>query len=262
MDQSISPFETFSPGSHLILGDAGSGKTRLMWAILQSDFLDDNAINIVLTDSQKDAWYLPSRKPITTLDPYATDISWASNPSRSGISYCACEYIPRVITFLECLATWSIQSEHEKDSVPQPVRIFLDFSSRHWGLPEFVEQVSRLHYISSTRSEDHAHPIELWVSQGLSGKIPTRVRAFFSGFHIILLNPAPSGWAREIPAWLASADQTDVTGQPGSTGQPDATGLAAVCLQNADFQQTAGFYYATQNGQLSLYSNQIEISTP
>ncbi|MDR2736708.1 MAG: hypothetical protein LBB49_04010, partial [Gracilibacteraceae bacterium] len=152
MNQLIGPFESFSPGCHLIIGDAGSGKTRLMWVALQNGFLEGSAINIVLTDSQKNAWYLPSKKPITTLDPYSTDISWASNPKHSGIYYCACEYIPRIITFLECLATWSIQSENEKDLAPQTVRIFLDFSTKHWMLPEFVEQVSRLHYISSTRN--------------------------------------------------------------------------------------------------------------
>ncbi|MCL1853113.1 MAG: hypothetical protein FWF88_08795 [Peptococcaceae bacterium] len=251
MNQLIGPFESFSPGCHLIIGDAGSGKTRLMWVALQNGFLEGSAINIVLTDSQKNAWYLPSKKPITTLDPYSTDVSWASNPKHSGIYYCACEYIPRIITFLECLATWSIQSENEKDPAPQTVRIFLDFSSKHWMLPEFVEQVSRLHYISSTRNEDHAHPIELWVSQGLSAKIPTKVRAFFSGFHIIMLNPAPSGWAKQIPAWLNA---------PGTNGQGAVSPVAAT-LQNADLSQTDGFYYATQNGDLSLYGKQLTIDS-
>ncbi|MCL1917294.1 MAG: hypothetical protein FWG14_03095 [Peptococcaceae bacterium] len=245
MEQTASAFETFSPGSHLIIGDAGSGKTRLMWAALQSNFLESDAINIVLTDSQKNAWYLPSQKPIITLDPYSTDISWASNPTQSGIYYCACDYIPRIITFMECLSTWSIQSEHKKESVRQPLRLFLDFSSKHWLLPEFIEQVSRLHYISSTRAEDHNHPIELWTSQGLSAKVPKKIRTFFSDFHIIVLNPAPAGWAQDITTWL---------GTPSS-----APSAAAACLQNADFQKPSGFYYATQDGSLSLYSNQIQI---
>jgi hypothetical protein len=241
MDQTLSAFQTFSPGSHLIIGDAGSGKTRLMWAALQSDFLEGDAINIVLTDSQKNAWYLPSKKPITTLDPYSTDISWASNPTRSGIYYCACDYIPRIITFLECLATWAIQSENKTETAPQTLRIFLDFSAKHWLLPEFVEQISRLHYISSNRGDDHAHPIELWASQGLSAKIPVKIRSYFSGFHIVMLNPAPSSWAQGISTWLGGAT------------------AASALLQGADFQKASGFYYATQSGQLSLYNDQIQI---
>jgi len=241
MEQTASVFETFSSGSHLIIGEAGAGKTRFMWAVLQREDFGGNAINIVLTDSQKNVWYRPSRNLITTLDPYCLDISWVSSPSRPGIYYCACEYIPRIITFLECLATWAIQSEKDTESSSQTVRIFLDFSSKHWVLPEFVEQVARLHYISSTRGEDHAHPIELWISQGLSAKVPTKVRSFFSAFHQILLNPTPAPWIQEIPSWL---------------GTPSP---ATECLSGLDPSIKDGFYYAPQTGLLALSPHAIEI---
>lgn len=114
MEQNVRPFEKFLPGSHLILGEAGSGKTRLIWSILQGkDFVEDHSINIVLTDSEKRIWYNPPNNPVHTINPYETDISWVTEPTKPGIYYCACDYAPRIITFLECLATWSI---HEKTS--------------------------------------------------------------------------------------------------------------------------------------------------
>ncbi|RNC29435.1 MAG: hypothetical protein AWM53_00433 [Candidatus Dichloromethanomonas elyunquensis] len=195
MEQVVRPFEKFLPGSHLIIGEAGSGKTRLIWSILQEkDYVEDDSINIVLTDSEKRIWYGPTQNPIITIDPYQTNISWATEPKKPGIYYCPCEYAPRIITFLECLATWAIQNEKNIDN---KVRIFVDFPAKFWSLPEFVEQLNRLHYI--TASQDSEDPsIEIWsVFCSLKKMIP-EAKILFQDINLVLLNPFPENWSNNI----------------------------------------------------------------
>ncbi len=185
MEQIVKPFERFLPGSHLIIGEAGSGKTRLIWSILQEkEYVEDDSINIVLTDSEKRIWYNPTKNPIITINPYDTNISWVTEPNKPGIYYCACDYAPRIITFLECLATWAIQNEK---NLTNKVRIFVDFPSKFWSLPEFVEQLSRLHYIASSKDVED-HPIEIW---SVFKKITPQAKSLFQNVNIVLLNPFP-----------------------------------------------------------------------
>lgn len=190
MEQIVKPFEKFLSGSHLILGEAGSGKTRLIWSILQEkDYIEDDSINIVLTDSEKRIWTNPATNPIITVDPFDPDLSWATEPKKPGIYYCACEYAPRVVTFLECLATWAIQNEENLDN---KVRIFVDFPSKYWSLPEFVEQLNRLHYIIASREESC---IEIWSVLGSLNKITSQAKNLFQHVNLVLLNPFPENWS-------------------------------------------------------------------
>ena len=204
VEQVVKPFEKFLPGSHLILGEAGSGKTRLIWSILQEkDYVVDNSINIVLTDSEKRIWYNPSKNPIIPIDPYDTDISWVTEPNKPGIYYCACEYAPRVITFLDCLATWAIRNQNKTQT---KVRIFIDFPHKYWTLPEFVEQLSRLQYIigSPCDGDDSGAEslVELWTVLGPLKKISSEAKTLFKNINLVLLNPFPTNWAKSIAGVL------------------------------------------------------------
>jgi hypothetical protein len=137
MNQNVRPFDRFESGSHLILGEAGSGKSKLIWSVLQTpDFSRNDAVNIVLTDTSQRMWYDDKTcNPIRAIDPFNPDISWITQPNKAGIFYCPCDYAPRVITFLECLATWAVTAQ---DETGQVVRVFLDFSSKCWCRPEFA----------------------------------------------------------------------------------------------------------------------------
>lgn len=200
MEQNVQPFERFLPGSHLLIGEAGSGKTRLIWSMLQEKaYVDDDSINIVLTDSEKLIWNNPPRNPVINLDPYNTDISWATEPKKPGIYYCACDYAPRVITFLECLATWAIQNEKHID---HKVRIFADFPTKFWVLPEFVEQLNRLHYITASQDGENNPPIEIWAVLCSPKKISPQAKPLFQNANLVLLNPLPENWPASIISQL------------------------------------------------------------
>lgn len=213
MEQIVQQFTKFLPGSHLIIGEAGSGKTRLIWSILQEkDFVEDDSINIVLTDSEKRIWHNPKINPIVTIYPYDTNISWVTEPKNPGIYYCACDYAPRVITFLECLATWAIQNEK---GIHNTVRIFVDFPSKYWALPEFVDQLSRLHYIIASQDTEHSAPIEIWAVMGSVKKISPQTKSLFKDVNLVLLNPLSENLKNDIaglvkseslPALLAGVD--------------------------------------------------------
>lgn len=193
MEQNVKPFEKFLSGSHLILGEAGSGKTKLIWSILQdAEVGREQSINIVLTDSEKRMWHESNQNPVTITNPYDSDISWATNPSKPGIYYCACDYAPRIITFLECLATWAVQNEN---NIEQKVRVFIDISSKTWALPEFIEQVNRLHYIAASQEEAS---IEIWAVLGSVKKLPNAAKAIFARINLILLNPISPTWVEEL----------------------------------------------------------------
>lgn len=199
MEQIVRPFEKFLPGSHLILGEAGSGKTRLIWSLLQEkDYVEDDSINIVLTDSEKRIWSKPTRNPIITIDPFKTDISWITEPKKPGIFYCACDYPPRVITFLECLATWAIQNEK---NINHKVRVFIDFSSKYWLLPEFIEQLHRLHYITAEQKDEN-RSLEIWAVLGSLKKISPHAKPLFQQVSLVMLNPFPEAWSSNLSELL------------------------------------------------------------
>jgi len=222
LEKIVKPFERFFPGNHLILGEAGSGKTRLIWFLLQGkEYIEDNSINIVLTDSEKRIWSKPKNNPIVTLNPYDTDISWATNPHRPGIYYCACEYSPRIITFLECLATWAM---HHENVANKTVRLFVDFSSKYWNLPEFVEQLIRLHYIVDGQHELNGS-IEIWSVFGSLKKLPVKARPLFQKSNLVLLNPFPQEWSENISDLLSLKDEK------------------AELIAQINKQQTEGYYY-------------------
>lgn len=242
MEQIVKHFENYSSGSHLILGEAGSGKTRLIWSMLQEkSFVEDGSINIVLTDSEKRIWYNPPRNPVITLNPYETNISWVTEPKKPGIYYCACDYAPRVITFLECLATWAIQNEK---NISNKVRVFIDFPSKFWSLPEFVEQLIRLHYITDSQDGEDSPPIEIWAVLGSLNKVSTPIKSLFQHVNLILLNPMPDNLISNVVKIL------DIN----SENLPDLT-------PGIDHKDKDGFYYIPSDRE-SLYLNKNPIAKP
>jgi len=237
MEQIIKPFERFFSGSHLILGEAGSGKTRLIWSILQEkDYAEDNSINIVLTDSEKRIWSNPINNPVITINPFDTDISWVTEPKNPGIYYCACEYAPRVITFLECLATWAIQNE----SFQNKVRIFIDFPTKYWNLPNFLEQLNRLHYFIAGQNGEN-NPIEIWSVPGSLKKITLEAKDLFQNVNLVLLNPFPADWS------------TSVCNLPGLKNENFPELFALI-----DHNKTEGYYYIPKSETI-LYQNENPI---
>lgn len=229
MEQQIKPFEKFLRGNHLLLGEAGSGKTRLIWSILQGkEFVEDDSINIVLTDSEKRIWYKPSINPITIINPFDTNISWVTEPSKPGIYYCACEYAPRIITFLECLATWAIQNER---NINNPVRIFVDFPAKYWTLPEFIEQLSRLHYISEGQTREEP-AIDIWTVLGPFKRLSPKAKAIFQNIHLVLLNPYPEKMIENLHDWI---------------------NLDRVNLSSLDKNRKEGYYYIPNNKEENIY---------
>lgn len=241
MEQTVGRFENFLPGSHLILGEAGSGKTRLIWSILQKkDFVEDGSINIVLTDSEKRIWSHPVRNPVISVNAYDTNLSWVSEPSKPGIYYCACDYAPRVITFLECLATWAVQNEK---NLEQKVRIFVDFPGKYWSIPEFAEQLNRLYYIASCQDAAENLSIEIWVV-GCLPKSSLLLQSFIQTGHIVLLNPFPESWSANLGVLLKQKNL-------------DRTGL----LEEIDHNLKDGYYYIP-GGEKNLYINPQPVEKP
>lgn len=226
MEQDVRPFEKFFPGNHLILGDVGTGKTKLVWSLLKDkEYIKEDSINIVLTDSDKRMWDETYPIPVTVKNCYDTDISWATNPSDPGIYYCACDYPPRIITFLECLATWAVQNQGKFE---RKLRVFIDISSKTWALPEFSEQITRLNYIASSQDEDF--PIEIWAVLGSLNKLTNQTKSIFAGNNLILMNPLPSSLIDEL--------KTIVGPQCGSLGDR---------LANIQERKNLGYYYAPCN---------------
>lgn len=228
MEQDVKPFEKFLSGNHLILGEVGSGKTKLIWSILKNkEYITENSINIVLTDSDKRMWDESYQIPITIKECYDPNISWATNPSEPGIYYCACDYAPRIITFLECLATWAVQNQNK---IEHKVRIFIDLSSKIWALPEFSEQVTRLHYIATNQEEDY--PIEIWAVLGSLKKLSNQTKSIFAGNNLILINPVSPLWIDELKNIIGSK-----------------CGSLVDRLDNIQDRKKAGYYYAPCNGE-------------
>ncbi|MDR1603516.1 MAG: hypothetical protein LBS10_01830 [Gracilibacteraceae bacterium] len=229
MNEQTLPFTRFRPGSHLILGEAGSGKSKLIWSLLQTpDFTQNKAINIVLSDASQRMWFdETTRNPIRAIDPFNPDINWIARPSVPGIYYCACDYAPRVITFVECLATWALQAPEEAAS---RVRLFLDFSAKCWSRPEFVEQATRLHYIATNQEN-----IEIWAVVGAYKKVSPLVRSLFEKTGLIFVNPFPAGLIDEICEALGLKRDT----LPG--------------LSLVSFTRKTGFYYIPYNEEAAYW---------
>lgn len=184
MEHDVQPFKAFMPGNHLVLGAAGVGKTRLIWSLLQSkEFCQDNTVNIVLTDHSKPLWHGPNDTPIFHISPYANDLNWIANPQKPGIYYAACDYLPRMHTFLECLANYS----RNIDQMKAPVRVFLDFPNKYWLNDFFMEQIGRLLYISES-CDFEAPELEVWTTMSIGRDIPYPNLKGYQG-HKLLLNP-------------------------------------------------------------------------
>lgn len=197
VEHQIQPFTSFIPGNHLILGAAGVGKTRLIWSLLQSkEYYGENTINIVLTDSSKHAWHDPSpTTPIIPIDPYSTNMRWIAEPTVPGIYFAACDYLPRVITFLECLANYARSSE---GNLQNPVRVFIDFPVKFWRDACFIEQLDRLQYISDSHSENEGQRLDIWMVMTVAKDLPAKVLSPLQKSNLIVLNPASKPWLSEV----------------------------------------------------------------
>ncbi len=188
VEEQIKPFSTFVPGNHLILGAAGVGKTRFIWSLLQDkQFCGEHTINIVLTDSAKRQWHEPTPEPVIPVDPFGTNMRWIAEPTVPGIYFASCDYLPRVVTFLECLANFARSTE---GNLKNPVRVIVDFPVKFWRDPCFLEQLERLHYISDTFSEDGVTMFDIWTVLTAGKDLTGKILAPIEKSHLIFLNPA------------------------------------------------------------------------
>lgn len=235
VEQQLSPFTDFLPGNHLVLGAAGVGKTRLIWSLLQSrEFCGENRINIVLTDSAKRIWQEHSETPIIPMDPYATDMRWIAEPTKPGIYLAACDYLPRVITFLECLANFARNYEGD---IPSPVRVFVDFPLKYWRDACFLEQLGRLHFISETLSAEGAQLLEVWQVLTPAKELPPSAQALWRHSNLIVINPFTESWLKEAANLVGKHE-------------PPLSAVENVLNQDV----SRGFYYLPDKGE-SIYLN-------
>lgn len=220
MEHQFQPFKTFVPGNHLVLGEAGVGKTRLIWSLLQSpEFYDQETINIVLTSSEH-IWQNHIENPIIPVDPYATDMRWIAEPSEPGTYYAACDYLPRVLTFLECLANYARKNE---ENFKKTIRVFIDFPIKFWLDACFVEQLARLHYISESLVEDGICPLHLWVVMPVLKELTMKAKSLIKNSHLIFINPFSQTWLEQIKDIMAKPlsqleKMTNAQGKSTDTG--------------------------------------------
>ena len=233
----VEPFTEFVPGNHLVLGAAGVGKTRLIWSLLQSQkFCGEKRINIVLTDSAKRMWQEHTENPVIPVDPYATNMRWIAEPTEPGIYLAACDYLPRVITFLECLANFARRYE---GTIPNPVRVFVDYPHKFWRDACFVEQLGRLHFISESLSDDGAQLFEIWLVLTPSKELPPNAQSLWRNSHFILMNPISQAWLQEADVFAGKH-------------QPPLSALKDVWSKDV----SQGFYYLPHKAENILLSNQ------
>ena len=190
VENQIIAFQNFLPGNHVLLGTAGVGKTRLLWSLLQDpSFRGENTVNILLTYSKDRFAQGVSQLHVVHVEPYATDLRWISEPSKPGIYFSSCSYTPRNTTFWECLANYVVQAE---GAIPHPIRLFLDFSSKHWKDNCFLEQLIRLHFISKSIREEGTEVLNIWSVLSTLTNLPPQIKGIWKDAHLILLSPLDS----------------------------------------------------------------------
>lgn len=200
MEFEVEPFQNFVQGNHLVIGTPGIGKTRLLLSLLEDEhFCDENTIQIVLTDSQERLSQARSPVPLTHIDPYATDMGWIAEPSTPGIHFASCNYVPRTTTFVECLANFARQRE---GNITHPVRTFLDFSEHYWKDAAFVEQFSRLHYVSESIATGDVRPLSIWTVLTSLSELPLTAQGMLPHAHLILINPLTPNVLQEVDDFL------------------------------------------------------------
>lgn len=230
----VQPFQNFLHGNHLVIGSAGVGKTRLLFSLLQNEnFSNDKMIQIVLTDSQERLNQNLSPVPLAQIDPFGTDLRWIAEPSTPGIHFTSCGYIPRVTTFVECLANFVRLSE---GNLPHPLRTFVDFSRRCWENAAFVEQFARLHYISESVATDEARPLSIWTVLTNLTDLPLEAHGMLPHAHLILMNPVVPSVLRDVADFL------------GIDLSPSLTTLSA------SGKDVGGFYYIPSGKEAIYYS--------
>lgn len=200
MEQKIQPFTNFVPGNHLVLGATGVGKSLLILSLLQTkEFSDKETINIVLTDSAKLIYQYTIPNPVISIDPYSPDMRWIAEPSVPGIYYCACDYLPRIVTFLECLANFT---RGDEENLKYPIRLFIDFPPKFWQYESVIEQMVRLNYISNSLSDNNYYPLTLWTVFTSLKELTLKTRKILDQTHLVILKPIPLSWFKEITASL------------------------------------------------------------
>lgn len=200
MEQKILPFTSFVPGNHLVLGATGVGKSLLILSLLQtSQFSDNDTINIVLTDSAKLIYQYTIPNPVISIDPYSTDMRWIAEPSVPGIYYCACDYLPRMVTFLECIANFA---RGDEENFKHPVRLFIDFPPKFWRNESVIGQMLRLNYISNTFAYSEFRPLTLWSVFTSLDELSPQSKVILEKTHLVIVKPVPQSWLKEITVSL------------------------------------------------------------
>jgi hypothetical protein len=200
MEQKSQPFTAFVPGNHLVLGATGVGKSLFILSLLQSKgFNDKETINIVLTDSAKLIYQYTIPNPVITIDPYSTNMRWIAAPSIPGIYYCACDYLPRIVTFLECIANFT---RGDEENIKYPIRLFIDFPPKFWQYESVIEQMVRLNYISNTLVDYDYRPLTLWTVFTSLKELSPKTKSILDKTNLVILKPIPQSWFTEIAASL------------------------------------------------------------
>ncbi|MHB8126507.1 MAG: hypothetical protein ACYDEJ_12870 [Desulfitobacteriaceae bacterium] len=196
MKQEFQPFTNFVSGNHLVLGASGVGKSLLIMSLLQTnEFSDKNTINIVLSASSKHIYQYTVPNPIISIDPYSTNLNWISEPTVPGIYYCACDYLPRIVTFLECLANFTRGGERK---LQHPIRLFIDIPPKFWQDESIIEQIVRLNYISNSISDYEFRPLTLWTVFTSLKELSPKAKVLLEKTHLVIIKPIPQSWFKEI----------------------------------------------------------------
>ncbi|MHB1654069.1 MAG: hypothetical protein ACYCVD_16580 [Desulfitobacteriaceae bacterium] len=203
MENLVQPFQNFLPGNHFVMGAAGVGKTRLIWSLLQDvDFCGKETINIILTDSQERLSQGLSPVPLTQVDPYSTDMRWIAEPTEPGIYFTSCGYIPRATTFIECLANYIRRFE---GTIKNPIRVFIDFSSKYWRDTSFLDQLARLHYISESVTSDKERPLSIWAVLTDLKELSHQAQGMLHYAHLVLMNPVVPAALQELDTFFGKS---------------------------------------------------------
>jgi hypothetical protein len=160
-----------------------------------NQFSDNDTINIVLTDSAKLIYQYTIPNPVISIDPYSTDLRWIAEPSVPGIYYCACEYLPRIVTFLECIANFA---RGDEENLKHPIRLIIDFPPKFWRNESVIGQMLRLNYISSSFSYCEFRPLTLWSVFTSLKDLSPQTKIILDKAHLVIVKPIPQSWLKEI----------------------------------------------------------------